>query len=447
MNLRSYLADRDFQANETILSGDIGIPDDNSDNSYNVVRGANNATLDGFTITAGNADGSSWGHRNGAGMYNSSSSLTVTNCTFASNTADNRGGGMFNGAANLTVTNSTFIGNSATFGGGIMNWYGSSTVTNSSFIDNSASWTGGGLYNFYSDATVTNCTFSGNSADYAGGLMNTENIQIVTGCTFSGNTARYGGGLYNNRSNSTIVNCTFSENLAVRHGGGMYNNNNSDLKITNCTFAHNRVNEDGGGMYNVDVSGPVVTNCTFRANSAYRGGGLYNRDSVPIMANCILWANTAELGPQIENRASTLTLTYSCIQGGWSGEGNINVNPLLASLADNGGPTLTHAIAAHSPAYSIPEYAGAGNWNGAPDTDQRGVDRATVGYRAMGAFEEEASETYTLMVTASGASEIEIASTTYHGGITDYEMPFLRKGTEVRLDLEQANPVRFFAWL
>jgi len=128
-------------------------------------------------------------------------------------------------------------------------------------------------------------------------------------------------------------------------------------------------------------------NCTFAANSATNnGGGMFNYASSPVVANCILWGN---VGGQLYNASSTPTVTYSCVEGGYAGEGNIDADPLLSPLADNGGPTWTHALASNSPAYAIPEVAGNGNWNGAPDTDQRGQPRATTGYRAMGAFEDE----------------------------------------------------------
>jgi hypothetical protein len=72
----------------------------------------------------------------------------------------------------------------------------------------------------------------------------------------------------------------------------------------------------------------------------------------------------------------------------YPGEGNINTDPLLKPLAYNGGSTMTHAIPRNSPAYAIPKEAGSGQWNGGPDTDQRGVRRAPGGFRAMGAYED-----------------------------------------------------------
>ena len=93
------------------------------------------------------------------------------------------------------------------------------------------------------------------------------------------------------------------------------------------------------------------------------------------------------LGGQIKDVINTSTLHCSCIQGGWAGGwGNIDTDPLLMPLGDYGGPTITHAIPLDSPAYAI---SGGFCWDRTPHTDQRGVPRATTGYRAMGAFEGE----------------------------------------------------------
>jgi len=85
----TQLSARDWKANETILSGDIGTADDNSDNSYIVIINNNNgvtssAVLDGFTITKGNANGGN-PYSRGGGMHNIYASPTISNCTFIQN--------------------------------------------------------------------------------------------------------------------------------------------------------------------------------------------------------------------------------------------------------------------------------------------------------------------------------------------------------------------------
>ncbi|MHC4676724.1 MAG: right-handed parallel beta-helix repeat-containing protein, partial [Planctomycetota bacterium] len=223
---------RDIATYETILSGDINTPGDNLDNSYHVVTGSGtdaNAVLDGFTITAGNANGD-WPNNIGGGMYNNTSSPMVTNCGFSGNSATN----------------------------------------------------GGGMYNLsYSSPTLTNCTFSGNSA---------------------GNR---GGGMLNWTSSPTLTNCSFISNSANDKGGGMLNHEDSSPTVTNCTFSGNSATSAGGGMYN-----------DFRSN--------------PTLTNCILWGNTPPSAAQIYNDGtSSATVTYSDVQGGWGGTGNIDEDPLF----------------------------------------------------------------------------------------------------------------------
>jgi predicted outer membrane repeat protein len=182
---------RDWTSNITILSGDIGTPNDHSDNSCNVVKGADYAILDGFTITAGRAYSSGPGgppaNPHGGGMYNSSVSPTVINCTFIDNSATSLGGGMYSGGF-LTITNCIFTGNSANEGGGVYN-NGDSTLTNCVFTGNSADSGGGGIFNYYSASTLTNSTFTGNSAGGAGGMFNWRSEPTLTNCIIWGNNA------------------------------------------------------------------------------------------------------------------------------------------------------------------------------------------------------------------------------------------------------------------
>jgi hypothetical protein len=168
--------DRDPDVYETILSGDLNHNDEpeygnNDDNSYHVVScsGADpNTILDGFTITAGNANGPIE-HNVGGGMYNFGGSLTVTNCTFS--------------------------GNYARFSAGMYNYGGSPMVDNCTFSGNSAYAWGGGMYNYKCKPTLTNCTFSGNSASglnnrYGGGICCEASDIILADCDVTNNSPR-----------------------------------------------------------------------------------------------------------------------------------------------------------------------------------------------------------------------------------------------------------------
>ncbi|MBU4486274.1 MAG: hypothetical protein KKD38_05045, partial [Candidatus Delongbacteria bacterium] len=109
------ISQRDIKKNETILSGDIGVEGDNSDNCYNVIKVSNfiflpeyNHIIDGFTITGGNSN-SDWGY--GAGMLYTSSAPTIRNCTFRNNHSISGGGAvanMFNYDTSIIIENCLF---------------------------------------------------------------------------------------------------------------------------------------------------------------------------------------------------------------------------------------------------------------------------------------------------------------------------------------------------
>ncbi|MCX6035825.1 MAG: right-handed parallel beta-helix repeat-containing protein [Chloroflexi bacterium] len=201
---------RNPAVNVTILSGDLNGDDvgftNNYENVYQVVIGATAATLDGFIITAGNANGL-YPNSFGGGMYNYSSSPTLTNVTFSGNSAGQYGGGMYNHSGSPTLTNITFSGNSATYYGGGMYNEGNSkpTLTNVTFSGNSATHYGhnggGGIYNDYSSPTLTNVTFSGNSAQSGGGIYNYYSSPAIRNTILWGNTASTAGAqIYNDNS-------------------------------------------------------------------------------------------------------------------------------------------------------------------------------------------------------------------------------------------------------
>jgi len=446
----SSLAQRNWETNVTTLSGDIGSEGDNTDDSYHVVTGSGTdatAILDGFTITAGNADTGSTANILGGGMYNYNSSgptlsnlifsnnsatsggamynwlssPNLTNVTFSGNSATVCGGGMFNNQSSPSLTNVTFNGNTAPCGGGITNYINSQpTITNVTFDSNTGSQ-GGAIYNDNSNPTMTSVTLTGNSAQSGGGMFNLYSNPSLSSVTFSANSATMrGGAIYNDDSSPQLSDVTFIGNTATTSGGAMFNedsfpvlnsvlfssntatgdfgsgggmsNSYSSPILTNVTFSGNSAVYYGGGMVN-DDSSPTMTNVTFIGNSAGNGGGMANlySSTKPVVTNSILWGNTPD---QIFNQPlSTVTITYSDVQGGWAGTGNINADPLLGPLADNGGFTQTHALGPGSPAIDT------GHPSNCPATDQRGVIRPIDGDGLngprcdMGAYEAEFAET------------------------------------------------------
>ena len=222
------------------------------------------------------------------------------------------------------------------------------------------------MTNISSNPTLINVTFDNNSVTsyageaFGGGMSNQNSSPSITSVTFSANSANYGGGLFNyNNSGPTLENVTFNGNSATS-GGGIYNWINSNPRLTNVTISGNSASA-GGGISNINNSGPVIRNSILYGDI---GGEIYNSNSVPL-------------------------ISYSIVQGGYAGTGNLNADPLLGLLQNNGGFTQTMALAAGSPAIDV------GNDGDCPSTDQRGVARPIDGdYDGtatcdLGAFEYE----------------------------------------------------------
>jgi len=330
----------------------------------------------------------------GGGMANWSSSPTLINCMFTGNMAEDDGGGMDNeSASSPTMVNCTFKRNSAFNGGGMFNWVSSPTVTNCTFNGNSARYGGGMTNHWPCNPILTDCTFSGNSAEFGGGGMfnNESSNPILRDCTFTANSAGEGGGMFNmDFSNPILTNCKFSGNSADIHGGGI-ENSLAGTKLTNCTISGNSANQDGGGMYNYYQSNSMLTNCTFVGNSAHHGNALacdsYRQEypSSTQVTNCILWDDGDEIWNDDD---STITITYSDVQGDWPGNGNIDTDPCFVELGywDVNGVWVEgdYHLLSDSPCID----AGDPNYVAEPnETDLDGRPRVIGGRIDMGAYE------------------------------------------------------------
>jgi probable HAF family extracellular repeat protein/parallel beta-helix repeat protein/predicted outer membrane repeat protein len=200
--------------------------------------------------------------------------------------------------------------------------------------------TGGGML-CNCTATVSNCTFTVNSAVLGGGICCTyvlyETRPTLINCMFIGNSAsESGGGVRAYGSNPTLINCKISGNLAGKLGGGLMPGSENDIKLVNCLINGNSASQAGGGIYAGFYFDLTMINCTLSGNSAGNlGGAIYTgaqySTTTTTMTNCILWANTPEEIYAVEPPV----LTYSDIQGGYPGEGNIDADPCFAD-ANNG---------------------------------------------------------------------------------------------------------------
>jgi parallel beta-helix repeat protein len=221
---------------------------------------------------------------------------------------------------------------------------------------------GGGMLNSFCTPTVANCTFSKNHATRGGGIANTGDAgPTLTNCAFSGNSARWGGGMcYWGYCSGTLTNCTFSGNTA-ENGGAMVITKSSEATMKNCTFTGNRAL--GGTAGAIDCTG----------------------DSSATLVNTILWDNSPS---EFRLLGGSLTITYSDVQGGWNGEGNINVDPFFvdADGIDDMFGTKDDNLRLRPGSPCID----AGDNSGIPEsvlTDLDGNPRITNGIVDIGAYE------------------------------------------------------------
>jgi parallel beta-helix repeat protein len=313
-------------------------------------------------VISGNAASSADSYSFGGGVYcNLNSSPTLVNCTISGNTASSTstfcayGGGLHcNSSSSPTLANCTITGNTASegIGGGVYCcWSSSPTLTNCTISGNTSSQTlsawGGGLYcENSSNATLIDCTISANAASgssnyvsFAGGVCCVRSDLTLTNCVISGNRASsknssaYAGGVYCRSCAPRLVSCIISGNSVPRGGGGGMYCESSSPTLRNCTISAN----EGNGVFCLYSSSPTLTNCTFGRNTAYSGegydgGAVYGESSSnPTLTNCILWSDA----PQEIHVSSTCTpvVTYCDVQAGYTGTGNLKLDPLFVNAA------------------------------------------------------------------------------------------------------------------
>jgi len=318
------------------------------------ISAAGNLTLDGVTVRNGKAS-------SGGGIRNEGTA-TITTSTISGNTADFGGGIRNEGTATITITASTISGNTADYGGGIRN---AGTVT------------------------ITASTISGNTADYGGGIFNVGTATI-NASTISGNTADYsGGGIYNSGT-ATITASTISGNTAYSSGGI---SNGASLSVTNSTLAGNSATVDGGGaITNWLSSTTTLTNVTISGNASASQAAVWNQSGTLNLTNTIIANSTG--AADCQNDDTLGTNTNNLVEDNTCSPA-LDGDPMLGSLANNGGDTQTLALLAGSPAID------AGTNVGCPATDQRGETRPQGAQCDMGAYEADG---HTVTFDANGGS-------------------------------------------
>jgi hypothetical protein len=300
----------------------------------------------------------------GGAIFHSYSSLTIDHNTITRNYASRWSGAIDCHHSSAVISHNTISENrSGLYAGAITCW-----DSNVEMIDNTIHYNcvevgiGGGIYCAHSDLTMRGNKVSGNRASWGGGggIVCRDGTIAITGNTITGNGGDGGGGLSLARCSGSIVDNFISGNWAGSCtdgiGGGLYCHS-SDIIISNniirgnnsfyggglvcdecspiidhCLITSNGAESLGAAIYCVDAS-PIFVNNTISGNTSWRGlaGGIYSEASDITVLNTILWGDSAQALPYeiLLDSLSTLDITYSDIQGGWSGEGNIDVDPLF----------------------------------------------------------------------------------------------------------------------
>ena len=253
--------------------------------------------------------------------------------------------------------------------------FGRPGITNQATLDltdcvvssNRVPQTGGGIFNDASgNLTLTNCTVSNNIAGGDSGGIHNQGMLTITGSTIANNQGNGGGGIRNAGAGVLdIRNSTVSGNFALNHGGGIHG--------------------PGGTM--------TITNSTIVGNTSDLGvgGGVANFATMNLV-NSIVALNSSNTGPDCFGSPNSLGNnlignSVGCAFNQTTGD-LIDLDPKLSALADNGGPTFTHALLSGSPAIDAgnPATPGSGG-NACESSDQRGTTRPQGSACDIGAYE------------------------------------------------------------
>ena len=354
------VTDSTFTGNEAVRGGAIYITDDN----------AQLATLQGLEIKNNTAQIS------GGGLYLSGKAVTVLESDISGNrtltvpSSYGGGGGIFKTSGDPFIIERTHIADnhSAMNGGGIMLTGSPLVITDSNIVDNSAGRAGGGLSSGGTRVEMRRSTVAGNEAMTSGGGLSLSNgrgssVLILADSTISDNTAHeVGGGINTSGFGLQISNSTISTNSADVSGGGIYASNIPTSLIAHSTIAFNIGDANGD-----DIGG---------------GGGIAASGLNTINLYHSIAAGNLDANDGPSDVSDNVKSENSLIGVGAE---------FLGPLADNGGPTKTHALLPGSPAIDTGEPTLVGGVEGVPEFDQRGEPFTRVFGSAIdiGAFEAQ----------------------------------------------------------
>ncbi len=320
--------------------------------------------------------------REGGAVF-SNGTVSLSNSTFSSNSASRVGGAIFSGDR-LTVSSSTFernntpvaTGRGGRLGGAIFARGNIAEINDSNFSMNSAN-SGGAVFLFASSNSISNSTFVNNYAMFGGAISGdvrtaTGGIVVISDTTFEQNSSASRGGAIDARGSLSVAASTFSANGSEFGGaiGLSYQSAGDTVRLENSTFSGNTATIDGGAVFAYGDSFELsLRHTTLVGNSATSSGGIFAGGNLGHTVNLLnsVFAGGSScyfLGPMTVNISGSFFEDNTC-------NGTADGPALLDTLADNGGPTLTHGLLPGSPLRDAGEALNCSTVT----TDQRGSPR------------------------------------------------------------------------
>lgn len=396
----------DAQSNSRVFHMDDSL-------TYNQIQ----VLISGVTVQGGSIFGA---YQYGGGMFNTEN-LILLNSIVKNNYGAN-GGGIFSGSLGFIIISNTIImSNTAytdepmtyAYGGGIYS-AGLITLTNSVVTNNIANSSslftfsfGGGIYVSSGPFFLINSLISSNYVGGTGGGILTTQAEVMFEKSYLvENIAGLGCGglLLGTNTNLVIYQSLINHNITELGSGGGICQGSGQMTITNSTISNNEADSHGGGIF-IDGGSVFINNTTIVGNKTFigDGGGIFNGDAYSfgfvlfrnslIANNFALGGGASDCGGYNEFTSYDYNLIEDltgCIISGFTDNNIVGQDPILGSLADNGGNTLTYALLPGSPAI---DQGACTDMNGNPVIeDQRGFSRPFGSTCDMGAYEADGNE-------------------------------------------------------
>jgi len=362
----TYLENLDFNAKELHLRSESGpgattIDGSLGDSTIRCSMGEGPGTIiEGFTITGAT----------NSGIFCFGTSPTILGNIVTGNSGSFGGGILCDSNASPLIEGNTISGNHGVNGGGGILVFGNdafAVIRGNLIEENTSDSNGGGIDLFNCAATaIDNVIRNNSSANSGGGVMvqftGTTPVQVLGNRIENNHANDDGGGIWFDSNNVVVANNLLTENTSP-YGAGVYSRGNSSF-----------------------VNNTVIAN-----TATIAGGGLYqDLNDLMVAANNILRGNSAPNDPQLFiNQSSLAFVTYSNIEGGFSGAGNIDLDPRFRSASDyrlsGSSPCIDAGDSSAVPAGAVLDLAGRQRFLDAPAVTDTGIGPAPV--VDMGALE------------------------------------------------------------